>query len=222
MTRVWLVVAAALAAVPGALAHGGQAPKGFVATVEEVRPPVEGLQVTIIGGDERMRLVNRSGRTVVIEGYDGEPYLRLGPDGLYVNNHSPAVWLNAERLGRTPVPPSADPTEPPEWVRVRTEQVVEWHEHRAQWMSTVLPPRVIRNPDDRHFVFDWEVPGTVDGRPLTISGTLEYVPAGAGTGSSFPSTIVAIASAAAAAVIVIGLLLLARRRFDDEEELRPA
>ncbi len=221
---IWLAAtaAAALVVVPVAAGHGGPAPKGFVANVEQVRPQVAGLEVTILGGDERMRMINRSGRTIVLEGYDGEPYLRLGPDGLYVNNRSPAVWLNADRLGATPVPPSADPTAPPDWLKIRSEQVVEWHEHRAQWMSTVPPPSVLRSPDERHFVFDWTVPGTVDGSPLTISGTLEYVPAGAAAGSSFPWSIVALVWTAVVALVVVGLLLIARRRLDEEEELEPA
>ncbi len=209
---------AVLVAVPAAAAHGGPAPKGFVAKVEQVRPPVPGLQVTILGGDERMRMVNRSGRTIVLEGYDGEPYLRLGPDGLYVNNKSPAVWLNADRLGATPVPASADPAAPPDWLKIRSEQVVEWHEHRAQWMSTVPPPTVLRSPGERHFVFDWTVPGMVDGTPLTIAGSLEYVPAGATAGSSFPWSIVALVGTAVIALVVIGLLVIARRRLEEEEE----
>jgi hypothetical protein len=221
-TRLALAAAAALIVVPAAAGHGGPAPKGFVAKVERVRPPVPGLQVTILGGDERMRMINRSGRTIILEGYDGEPYLRLGPDGLYVNNRSPAVWLNADRLGATPVPASADPAAPPDWLKIRSEQVVEWHDHRAQWMSTVPPPSVLRSPDERHFVFDWTVPGTVDGKPLTISGTLDYVPAGAAEGSSFPWSIVALVGTAVVALLVVGLLLIARRRLEEEEELEPA
>lgn len=213
-----MAVAAALVAVPAAAGHGGPAPKGFVAKVERVQPPVPGLEVTILGGDERMRMINRSERTITLEGYDGEPYLRLGPDGLYVNNRSPAVWLNADRLGATPVPPSADPAASPDWLKIRSEQVVEWHEHRAQWMSTVPPPSVLRSPDERHLVFDWTVPGTVDGSPLTISGRLEYVPAGTAAGSSFPWSIVALVGTAVVALVVIGLLLIARRRLDEEEQ----
>ena len=205
---------------PEAYSHGGTAPKGFVTTVEAVRPAVPGLAVTIIGGDERMRMVNRSGKTVIVHGYDGEPYLRLGPDALYVNNRSPAVWLNADRLGTTPVPPTVDPRAPPEWQRIRTDQTVEWHEHRAQWMSSVLPPRVLRNPDERHFVFDWVVPGTIDGAPLAISGKLEYVPAGTASGSSFPVGVVVLVVTGVVVLLVIGLLLVARRRLDEEEEQR--
>ncbi|MDQ4030634.1 MAG: hypothetical protein M3168_06290, partial [Actinomycetota bacterium] len=169
-----LAALVALVAVSGALAHGGPAPKGFLSKITRIQPTVPGLRVTILGGDERMRLVNDSGRTIVIRGYDDEPYVRFGPDGVYVNDRSPAAWLNVDRFGETPVPPGADPAAAPLWRKVAEEQRFEWHEHRAQWMSPILPPRVLRSPDERHFVFDWTVPGTVDGRPLTIAGTLEY------------------------------------------------
>ena len=68
------------------------------------------------------------------------------------------------------------------------------------------------------------MPGTVDGAPLTISGTLEYVPAGAAAGSGFPWSIVALVGTAVIALVVIGLLLIARRRLEEEEqeELEPA
>jgi hypothetical protein len=33
---------------------------------------------------------------------------------------------------------------------------------------------VQRNPDARHHILDWRVPGTVDGKPFTVYGTLDW------------------------------------------------
>ena len=209
-------------AAPAAPGHGGAVgPKGFVSTVTGLRPPVPGLKVTILGGDERMRVENRSGKTVVIEGYDGEPYLRFGPDGTYVNLRSPATTLNEDRFGTTPVPPDADPAAPPDWLLYDRRQAFEWHEHRAQWMNRKLPPSIRISPGEPRFMFEWAVPGTVDGRPLTIAGTLDYSPV-TPVGSSFPWAAVAGAATVGIGVFAAGLLIAARNRDRREDEAAAA
>ena len=50
-------------------------------------------------------------------GYQDEPYLRVGPDGVFENRRSPAVYLNANRRGSTAVPRSADPDAEPDWTQ---------------------------------------------------------------------------------------------------------
>ena len=43
-------------------------------------------------------------------------------------------------------------------------------------MSKTLPPKVQAAKDEPHHVFDWTVPAALEGKPLTISGTLDYEP----------------------------------------------
>ena len=66
-----------------------------------------GLELTVLFGDDQVRLDNRTGKTIVIKGYGGEPYLRFGPDGIAVNVNSPAGYLNQDRYGQSIVPKSA-------------------------------------------------------------------------------------------------------------------
>jgi hypothetical protein len=74
---------AAVLLAPAAAAHPrakGYA-RGFQSRVVAVQPEIAGLDVHVVGDDDRLRLENTSATEVVVLGYDGEPYLRIGPNG---------------------------------------------------------------------------------------------------------------------------------------------
>ena len=54
-------------------------------------------------GDE-LELVNETSTEVVVPGYSDEPYLRIGPDGVWRNANSPATYINLDRFARVDVP----------------------------------------------------------------------------------------------------------------------
>src|SRR5690349_21253906 len=113
--RLFAVVTAAFAlVVPAspALAH-----QGNPSFSSELDPsPIEGLDVEVVNYDDSLELTNDTGETVVVEGYEGEPYVRIDPDGqVSVNTRSPAYYLNDDRYGDVEVPASADPEAEPEW-----------------------------------------------------------------------------------------------------------
>jgi hypothetical protein len=195
----------ALTLAPAAAGHGGS--KGFKSTITSVRPPVAGVVIGVKGGDDRLRLENQSGETVVVRGYGGEPYLRFGPDGVYENENSPAPYLNKDRFARVDVPKTASAKAKPSWRKVSDEDSFEWHDHRIHWMSPI-PPRQIRDaPNDEHHVFDWEVPGSGSGKAFVISGTLDYSPP---DDEGVPVAFIAVLGAVLAATLA-GLYLLRRR-----------
>jgi hypothetical protein len=167
---------AALAVCPVASAHGDGAERGFRSAVESIRPNLSGLTIRVLESDDELQLRNETGRTIVILGYDGEPYLRFSPDGVFRNARSPASYLNLDRYANVDVPPAADSKAPPRWERVATGGIWAWHDHRIHWMSPIDPPRVRAAPDRPHHVFDWQVPARIQGRKLTISGRLDYAP----------------------------------------------
>lgn len=80
MSSVRAVIVALLVArvlAPSADAHPAKGyTRGFQSKVVAIRPAVPGLSVRVLGGDDRMRLENRSGIEIVVLGYDGEPYVR--------------------------------------------------------------------------------------------------------------------------------------------------
>jgi hypothetical protein len=201
-----VAVCFALTLAPAAAGHGGGS-KGFKSTITAVRPPVAGVVIGVKGGDDRLRLENQSGETVVVRGYGGEPYLRFGPDGVYENENSPAPYLNKDRFARVDVPKTASAKAKPSWRKVSDEDSFEWHDHRIHWMSPI-PPRQIRDaPNDEHHVFDWEVPGSGNGKAFIINGTLDYSPP---NDEGVPVVFIAVLAAVLAATLA-GLYLLRRR-----------
>nr|WP_245736396.1 hypothetical protein [Micromonospora pattaloongensis] len=171
-------VVAALAGAAPAAAHGADAPDGtdYRTAVTEVTPPVAGLTVRAVEAGARIEVSNRTGRTIEVLGYEGEPYLELRPDGVYQNQRSPAAYLNETLAGDTQPPATADPTLPPLWERVATEPVVRWHDHRTHWMSATPPPAVSADPGREHRVRDWVVPLRDGVAAIEVHGTLDWVP----------------------------------------------
>jgi hypothetical protein len=166
----------ALVVCPVAASHGDGAARGYRSTVVRVTPSLSGLDVRVVDGDDQVELTNTGGREIVIDGYEGEPYLRFTREGVFENQRSPAAYLNDDRFANVTVPEEADPKAEPEWKAVAAGVSYAWHDHRVHWMSPALPPKVEAAKDVEHHIFDWEVPGSVDGKRLTIVGSLDYVP----------------------------------------------
>jgi hypothetical protein len=155
-------------------AHSGTT-GNYVSSVTSIVPPISGLTVTVIGRDDQVLLTNGTGKDVLVAGYQDEPYLRFLAEGVYANDRSPAYYLNNERFGAAQIPPTADPTAEPEWVKVAAGHSFAWHDHRIHWMSRSVPPSVQGNEGKRQVVFEWTVPLHIDG-PVLVHGRLEWVP----------------------------------------------
>jgi hypothetical protein len=207
MRKVALLVAAwlALLATPAAWAHKGN--PNYESSLRSATPHVEGLEVQILNRDDRLELRNETGKTVVIEGYNGEPYARLLPDGtVEVNEHSPATYLNKERSGEVDLPPEADENLPPVWDEVSGTGTFEWHDHRIHWMGENKPDQVT-NEDERTKIFDWKVPLKVGNQPVELAGTLFWTPRPGGDGPPLGAILALVA-----VVVGGGLLVVVVRR----------
>ena len=169
-------VLVALLLVSGAEGHFGTANLGYRSTIKDVKPKVRGIELRVLNGDDRMFLDNRSGKTIVIEGYGGEPYLRFSKSGVFINIHSPAAYLNEDRYGEARLPKSASSEAKPRWEQLAGGDIWAWHDHRIHYMSRDLPPRVKREPRKPHHIFNWSVPASAGGKAFAISGSLDYVP----------------------------------------------
>ena len=71
-------------------------------------PAVPGITARVVDLGNKFELTNRTSTEITVLGYEGEPYLRIGPNGVFENLHSQATYINRTRLGGT-VPPASTP-----------------------------------------------------------------------------------------------------------------
>ena len=170
------VLAAAVLAAPGAEAHYNTARLGYRSRVLAITPHIPGLKAKVLYGDDQVLLTNRSGETIVIRGYYGEPYLLFKSNEIYYNSNSPSQYLNADRYGKATVPKNATAKARPDWHRLVSGDVWAWHDHRIHWMSPIPPQTIKAAPRKRHHILNWTVRATANGKQFLIKGALNYVP----------------------------------------------
>jgi hypothetical protein len=171
-------LAVLVAAAQPASAHEvpGTEASNFETTVDRITPRMPGLTVRPVDLGNELELRNETGADVVVLGYQGEPYLRVGSGGVLENRRSPATYLNRTRDGKTRVPASADAAAAPEWHHIGSGTTARWHDHRAHWMGSDDPRAVARDPDQRHLIDRWQVPLRRGAQEITVTGDLVWVP----------------------------------------------
>jgi hypothetical protein len=167
----------AIGAAPAAAhAVGGAQASNYQTRILSIQPVVPGLQVEVADAGARLRLRNHTGREVTVLGYAGEPYLRVGPAGVFENRRSPATYLNRARINPAPPPPDASADAPPLWHRIGGGDTVTWHDHRAHWMAPTDPPDVKAAPNRTQVVLPgWQAELRVGNQPVRVSGDLRWV-----------------------------------------------
>jgi hypothetical protein len=168
----------AVGAAPAAAhAVGGAQASNYQTRILSIQPVVPGLEVEVADAGARLRVRNRTGREVTVLGYAGEPYLRVGPAGVYENRRSPATYLNRTRINPAPPPPDASANAPPRWRRIGDGDTVTWHDHRAHWMGATDPPQVKAAPNRTQVVMPgWQAELRVGNQPVRITGDLRWIP----------------------------------------------
>jgi hypothetical protein len=187
-----------------AAAHAGN--PNYESLVNGVTPNIPGFSVVVINGDDRLEAVDRSPATVVIDGYQQEPYVRMDPDGtVAVNLRSPAYYLNSDREGTAPIPASANPKATPDWKVVAHDGRFQFHDHRMHWMGAKNPPQV-KDTAVRTKITDWRVPVHTAGKDGAITGTLFW------RGSSGGPPAGAFIGLAAFLLLAVATVVIVRRR----------
>ena len=122
-----------------------------------ITPTMPGPSAVLIDRDDRIRLTNGSDRTLVVLGYEGEPYLRFDAGG---GVGEPAL---ARRSTRTPAlrrrrAPGRRRRQDARVGPRSSSRTYEWHDHRIHWMSPIRPGGE-GGARARAPIFDWRVPG---------------------------------------------------------------
>jgi len=179
-TLVWLGVAAAPAS---AHSVSGVSGTNFKTTLGSVTPALPGLNVKVVEAGSRLEVENRTGQELIVLGYKGEPYLRIGPDGVFENKLSPATYLNKSRKGGTPTE-AAEKAKvgDTDWAKVSSEPLARWHDHRIHWMGNINPPEVRNSPGTRHVIKmsatspQWAVTMRLANQDVVAKGDLIWEP----------------------------------------------
>jgi hypothetical protein len=207
--RRFLAIAAAALAAPAAvlpstaaLAHQGN--PNMRSVVRAFTPHVDGISLQVLGGDDRFQLTNRSRVAVLVQGYDGEPYARIAPDGtVTVNHNSPAYYLNTDRYGAVTVPRTATAEATPDWHVLDKTGVFEWHDHRMHYMSRDVPA-VVTDKAKKTKISDYDIPIRIGSREGHILGTVWWWPeagGGAPVGAIVAFAVLVLAGAVAVVVV---------------------
>jgi hypothetical protein len=194
---VRVLAVAAVAGVVLAPAAGADPPKptDYRSVIDRVSPSTDAVDVDVVGGDSFLRVDVGRGHEVVVEGYQGEPYVRIQADGeVDRNTRSPATYVNENRTGtNVDLPDDADPEADPRWERVAGGGSYAWHDHRIHWMNPGQP-----DVERGGVVQQWTVGLTVDGRQTEVEGRLLWVD------PVSPWPWVTLGLAVAAALVVVG------------------
>jgi hypothetical protein len=187
--RSWLVRAGLVLVLAGmvqlgaagpASAHavgGGPAASNYRTSVRGIDPAIPGVSVRVVDGGNQLELANRGTQEVTLLGYENEPYLRVGPDGVFENERSPSTFSNRSTIAPTRIPAGFSADAQPDWRRISSRPVAIFHDHRAHWSGGPDPAAVQRDKGRRQLVTpNWQIPIKVGDKTSILSGSIEWVP----------------------------------------------
>jgi len=165
----FLLLGGVILAAPGsAAAHAGPTAPVATSFVARVATKPKGAAVRVLYGDQQLAVRISPSETVVVLGLLGEPYLRIGPTGVDVNEASPTSYVN--RAQPVQVPAAVLAGEPARWRHVADGHSFHWHEDRLHALALA-----VRSPH-AGYVGPWTVPLRIDGHAERIEGGLWYAP----------------------------------------------
>ncbi|WP_088313436.1 hypothetical protein [Kineosporia sp. R_H_3] len=204
-----LLLALGPAAPAAAHGSGGDAPF-YRSRVTAVSPAVAGVTVDVARDGSWVRVRNTTAVDLVLLGYDGEPYLRIGPQGAQENVESVTSRVNG-RFGSglvTADTPAAQTPRPPRWEPLGLEPVATWHDARTHYGGLGRPAAVVDAPSRPHALTTWRLRGLYGDRPFTVDGRLDWT----GRGLLGSRTTQALWVVGGLAALACGLLVVAGLR----------
>ncbi len=176
-TRILLSCIASCLLVPAtAFGHGAEGDQ-YRTTILSIEPEGLPVDVRMTKGDE-IRFENKGVEELTLCGYESDPceeWVRIGPDGVFVDENSKAFFSNAEEDELGDVPDDAGEGAP-RFERVREAPAFyAYHDHRVHWMGRALPPGVDETDPDTQKVMDGEVEFRYGDTPGVVKVRVDYV-----------------------------------------------
>ncbi|MDQ1460378.1 MAG: hypothetical protein QOI08_1862 [Actinomycetota bacterium] len=166
-----------LSAAP-ASAHtiSGPKPTNYRSRVVAIAPSIPGISARVVDLGNKLEVTNRTPTEITVLGYEGEPYLRIGPAGVFENLHSQATYINRTRQGSS-VPPGVNtaPDAVPEWKKISSGHSTSWHDHNIHWMQAQPPPEVAQSPGSFHHLSQRNVIFRYNDQRVAIAVALDWV-----------------------------------------------
>jgi len=207
---VCLLVVGAVPAAPALAADASPDAEYYVSTVTQLRPAVPGLQVQVDAAG-RISVVNHTDQAVVVTGYAGEDYLRIGPAGAEENTASLSSAINA-RQGQDQLPlragGGAADRRPAHWVKRSDQPAYSWRDYRVMWTGGQRPPIVLQDPHGTHTVSSWGLNLRVGATPVLVLGEVRWT----GTPWLDPGWTVALGLLLTLVLAAVLIVVLRRRR----------
>jgi hypothetical protein len=176
--RILLSCSALSLLIPAAVAHGhGSEDANYRTTIVSIEPEGLPVDVRMTSGDE-IRFENEGDEDLVLCGYEAdtcEEWVKIGPDGVFVDRNSKAYFSNAEedQMGEVPADAGSGPAK---FERVReTPAFYAYHDHRVHWMGRALPPGVDESDPSTQKVMDGTVAFRYGDTPGTVDVRVDYV-----------------------------------------------
>ena len=144
-----IVVLACLAAASPAAAHSRAPTVALDYRLELSHASLPGVHAQVVDGDRALQVRVDPPHRLVVLGLLGEPLLRFGPTGVWVNRASPSA--DADRLAQRGSG----------WLRLSDGHRLLWHDHR------LAPPKSLRAGSTA----PWSLPIALDGRRTELTGT---------------------------------------------------
>lgn len=200
MRSILIALLVALALPSASLAHGGESKQGYVSTVERI-VNANGVEAAA-SGDGHFSFTAPAGKTVIVRGYNNEPYARFHDGTIEVNDLAPTTYLNDGK----PVPARAEASASPVWRQVDSGRTYTWDDKRTHWSASEAPAAVRAEPKAPHHISDWKVTGTVDAKPFVVEGSVDWAPKKSGPGYQWISYL------AIGAAVIYGAFLVFTKR----------
>ncbi|MDQ1691088.1 MAG: hypothetical protein QOD87_1196 [Pseudonocardiales bacterium] len=216
----WLITAvlswlfALTLTAPGASAHGANGQPipdaaHYLTKLTGISPAIPGISASVDPRGEWLAVTNATSKTLTILGYAREPYLQIDPAGVSENSFSPTLALNQSLFGD--MSQLGDSAMPPSWRHTSRGHEVRWHDHRIHWMGADRPPAVKADSAVAHLVGTWNVHLTLAGTPMTITGTLNWLPMKPGPSTSLTAFLITDTAVFGVLVASVGWFVHRRR-----------